>query len=93
MSDLRKQYSLDHLLSANEPIKNVKYKQDERVYFKISETVAGFGVVAGDYDLLIILKPEKQLGDYSHIYVTRTQILQAGPNVAPQVVEEVDDGL
>jgi hypothetical protein len=56
--------------------------------------VAGFGVVAGDYDLLIILKPEKQLGDYSHIYVTRTQILQAGPNVAPQVVEEeVDDGL
>jgi hypothetical protein len=98
MSDLRKKFSLDHLLSANEPKVDVKLKQDQRVYFKIREGMDGFASVAGDYDLLVILKPEKPIGPYSHIYVTRTQIVDLKKDLKqitklPVVEEEVDDGL
>jgi len=79
-----------------------KLNQNERVYFKIRDEVEGFATVAGDYDLLVILEPEKQIGNYSHIYVVREQIID-GPTTTttttttttekPVVAEEVDDGL
>jgi hypothetical protein len=69
-----------------------KLKQDQRIYFKIREGVEGWATVAGDYDLLVIVKPEKQVGSYSHIYVTRTQISN-GPDEKPVVEEEADNGL
>ena len=82
----------------------MKYKQDERVYFKISEDIKGYATVAGDYDLIVILKPEKPLNDYSHIYVSRTQILnyitrltENGEYIDEKPVvneeEEADEGL
>ena len=73
----------------------MKYKQNERVYFRTKEgVVEGWGKVAGDYDLIVILEPEKSINDYSHIYVSKTQIID-GPDAKLPVVEpeEVDDGL
>ena len=70
-----------------------KLKQDERVFFRISETVEGYATVAGDYDLLVIIKPETQVGNYSHIYVTKTQIVELDTANAPVVPIEVDDEL
>ena len=67
-----------------------KFKQDERVFFRISETVEGYATVAGDYDLLVILKPETSVGAYSHIYVTKTQIVP-DPAKAPVVPQEDDE--
>ena len=64
-----------------------KLKQGQRIYFKINDLVEGYGEVNGDYDLLVIVKPEKPINDYSHIYITRTQILD-GPQGAPIVEEE-----
>jgi len=69
-----------------------KYKQDERVYFRIKDGVEGWATVAGDYDLLIILKPEKPLSTYSHIYVTRTQVVEVSSEL-PKIEIEADDGL
>ena len=69
-----------------------KLKQDQRVYFRIKEGIEGWATVAGDYDLLIILKPENPLSVYSHIYVTRTQLVEP-PTEKPVVEIEVDDGL
>lgn len=67
-----------------------KLKQGERIYFRISETVEGYATVAGDYDLLVIIKPETPVGAYSHIYVTKAQIVEP-PRTAPVVPEDNDD--
>lgn len=62
-----------------------KLKQDERVYFKIAEGIEGYASVAGDYDLIVILKPEKPINNYSHIYVSKLQITErADAPVVPQ---------
>lgn len=53
-----------------------KLKQDQRVYFKVTdEGPEGWGTVAGDYDLIVILKPDVPINNYSHIYVTKTQLV------------------
>ena len=73
---------------------DTKRKQDERVYFKIQAGgPEGWASVAGDYDLIVILKPEVQIGNYSHIYVTNTQIVDPPKSDVVVVDEEADDGL
>ena len=67
-----------------------KFNQDQKVYFRIKEGVEGYATVAGDYDLIVILKPETPLNSYSHIYVSKTQIVP-DPKSAPIVPVEPDD--
>ena len=67
-----------------------KFKQDQRVYFKVANGVEGYATIAGDYDLLVILKPETPVGPYSHIYVTKAQIIPE-PKKRPTVPREALD--
>ena len=70
-----------------------KRKQDERVYYKIGEgKPEGWATVAGDYDLIVILKPEVPINSYSHIYVSQTQIVEPPSETekTPKVVEAED---
>lgn len=65
----------------------MKRKQDERVYFKIqSGGPEGWATVAGDYDLIVIIKPDVQIGNYSHIYVTNAQIVDPPDKKKVEVV-------
>lgn len=71
----------------------MKFKQNERVYFRIKEGgPEGWATVAGDFDLIIILKPEIQVGAYTHIYVTNTQLVDP-PKEKKPVVESVSDSV
>lgn len=66
-----------------------KLKQDERVYFKISDTgPEGWATVSGDYDLIVILKPDVAINTYSHIYVAKTQLVDPPKVVVEETVEQ-----
>jgi hypothetical protein len=58
---------------------NEKYKQDQRVYFKLGdERPEGWATIAGVMGWIVILKLEKPLKDYAytHIYCVDNQIVE-----------------
>lgn len=68
----------------------IKYNQGDRVYFRLGENKPeGWGIICGDYDLLLILQPDTPLNKYSHIYVSKTQIVKppTETETVPKVVE------
>jgi len=56
---------------------NTNYKQDQRVYFRVTEGKEGWATIAGVQGFVIIIKPEKPIEKYpySHVYVVDAQLI------------------
>ena len=69
---------------------NTNYKQDQRVYFRVTEGKEGWATIAGVQGFVIIIKPEKPIKNYqySHIYVVDAQIVDP-PQEKPEVEKAV----